>query len=95
MFHLLGISGICWVCFVGFERQRNKQNIRSAVSGSEESRCLWAREVSDSSNRKEERWLWVSLRGTTQRQNSPHKKATVRRVCCMRIWVTGDRLWCV
>ena len=33
--------------------------------------------------------------GTAQRPNSPHKKATVRRVCCMRIWVTGDRLWCV
>lgn len=28
-------------------------------------------------------------------QDSPHRKATVRRVCCMRIWVTGDRLWCV
>lgn len=25
----------------------------------------------------------------------PHMKATVRSVCCMRIWVTGERLWWV
>ena len=25
----------------------------------------------------------------------PHMKATVRSVCCIRIWVTGERLWWV